>query len=40
MMRMRLMVLRILMNMNTDRENDDEEKVDDTDDIDGFWSYE
>ena len=30
------MVLRIMMNMNTDRENDDEEKVDDTDDIDGF----
>ena len=30
------MVLRILMNMNTDRENDDEEKVDDADDIDGF----
>ena len=30
------MVLRILMTMNTDRENDEEEKVDDTDDIDGF----
>ena len=30
------MVLRILMNMNTDRENDEEEKVDDADDIDGF----
>ena len=29
------MVLRILMTMNTDRENDEEEKVDDTDDIDG-----